>query len=82
MQTYLKLLGANGGREEATQIVCISLFLSESKPFVVLWIPQQRAPTAHTKTTPHTTTSKSIIWDNTNRSKTVTNKKIIQKIIK
>lgn len=41
----LKLLTHNSWRQKATQVVGISLFLSESKPFVMVRIPQQRVTT-------------------------------------
>ena len=42
----LKLLTENNRRQKATQVVGISLFLSEGKPFVVTWVPHQGISTA------------------------------------
>lgn len=42
----LKLLTENSRGQKATQVVGISLFLSEGQPFVVTWVPHQGIPTA------------------------------------
>lgn len=42
----LKLLTHNNRRQKAAQVVGIPFFFSESKPFVMVWISQQRGSTA------------------------------------
>lgn len=48
-QTNLEVLADDGRREEATQVVCISLLLSKGQSLVVVWVPQQIVPTKITE---------------------------------
>jgi hypothetical protein len=45
----LKLLRNDCWGKKATQVVGGSLFISEGKSFVVVWISQQRIPTVEKK---------------------------------
>ena len=41
IKNYLKILIQDCWGQKSTQVMGISLLLSEGKPFVVVWIPQQ-----------------------------------------